>query len=376
MNRLTSLETPALLLDHDRLQANCARMRGHLSEKGVLLRPHVKTAKSVDVVKLALGGKVGPITVSTLKEAEHFHQHGFNDILYAVCMAPNKLPRAAALRRAGGDLKIILDNEAMARALVDFCRAEAIAIPALIEIDVDGHRSGLRPDSTKLDATAQLLADEGLFAGLMTHAGACYSSTSLAEIRQASKDECERISDAAARLRAGGLAVPIVSVGSTPTALFGDAFEDVTEVRAGVYMFFDLVLHGLGVCRIEEIALSVLTTVIGHRPDTGWLITDGGWMAVSRDRGTAKQKVDQGYGIVCDSSLRPVRDFFVVETSQEHGIVASRSGSPIDSTEYPVGTQLRILPIHACATSAQHERFDVVDSRNSPLARWSKLGGW
>src|SRR2546427_10255749 len=89
-------------------------------------------------------------------------------------------------------------------------------------------------------------------------------------------------------------ALPIlVSVGSTPTALAASRLDGVTEVRAGVYVFFDLVMRNIGVCTAEDVALSVLATVIGHQADKGWAIVDAGWMAMSRDRGTARQKQDR-----------------------------------------------------------------------------------
>ena len=151
----------------------------------------------------------------------------------------------------------------------------------------------------------------------------------------------------------------MVSVGSTPTAHFAEKLDGVTEVRAGVFVFFDLVMAGIGVCRVEDIALSVLATVNGHRADKGWTLIDAGWMAMSRDRGTAKQPLDQGYGLVCDLDGRPIPDLIVVDTHQEHGVIAHRSGGKAPAL--PVGTRLRILPNHACATGAQHEGYNVVE---------------
>ena len=133
----------------------------------------------------------------------------------------------------------------------------------------------------------------------------------------------------------------MVSVGSTPTATFARSLEGVTEVRAGVFVFQDLVMAGLGVCRVEDIAVSVLATVIGHQREKGWIITDGGWMAMSRDRGTARQATDQGYGLVCDESGRVIGDLVVSDANQEHGIVSRRGGGELDLTPFPVGTRLQ-----------------------------------
>jgi D-serine deaminase-like pyridoxal phosphate-dependent protein len=373
---LTSLETPALILDRAKVSANCARMRSRLDSFGVALRPHVKTAKSLDVAKLAHGGKTGPITVSTLKEAEFFYANGFSDILYAVGIVPNKFTRAAALKRAGCNLKVILDSAEAAQAFADFCTAEKIGIPALIEIDTDDHRAGVKPESDVLLQTGAILAKAGLLGGVMTHAGNSYNSKSADEIREWAKREHEGIVRAATRLREAGHTVPIVSLGSTPTALFGESYAGVTEVRAGVYVFFDLVMAGLGVCDVNDIAVSVAASVIGHQADKGWIITDGGWMAMSRDRGTAKQAVDQGYGLVCDADGVPQPDLIVVDANQEHGIVGSRSGRKLSPQDFPVGTLFRVLPNHACATGAQHGRYHVVAGSPQIETTWERFNGW
>ncbi len=179
---------------------------------------------------------------------------------------------------------------------------------------------------------------------------------------------------AAEALRAAGLPCPVVSVGSTPTAHFARDLTGVTEVRAGVYVFFDLVMAGLGVCDLDDIALSVLTTVIGHQP--GWIIVDAGWMAMSRDRGTADQPVDQGYGLVCDLAGRPFGDLIMLRANQEHGIIAVRPGRDAALPDLPIGTRLRILPNHACATGAQFDGYEVTRAAGGALDHWSRFRGW
>jgi D-serine deaminase-like pyridoxal phosphate-dependent protein len=208
----------------------------------------------------------------------------------------------------------------------------------------------------------------------MTHAGESYSCRSAAALAAMAEQERAGAVRAAQRLRDAGIDAPIVSVGSTPTAHSARTLEGVTEMRAGVFVFFDLVMAGIGVCRPEDIALSVLTTVIGHRSDRGWTLVDAGWMALSRDRGTAKQAVDQGYGVVCDLDGRPIPDVIVIDTHQEHGVVAHRSGGT--APDLPVGTRLRILPNHACATGAQHAGYSVTESGREVTASWARFGGW
>lgn len=372
--RLADLETPALVLDRVRLERNLARLGEKLAKHRVALRPHVKTAKSIEVVRRALGGQPGGVTVSTLKEAEYCYTNKIKDLLYAVGIAPNKLDHVAALRSEGADITIILDSVASARLVAERGRALGITFPALIEIDSDGHRSGIRPGDAVLCEIGRVLGAN--LRGVMTHAGDSYNCKSVAEIRELAERERAAVVRCAGELRAAGLPCPVVSVGSTPTATYGEKFDGVTEVRAGVYMFFDLVMAGLAVCTMSDIALSVLTSVIGHQPEKGWVITDAGWMALSRDRGTAKQRIDYGYGVVCDVAGRPMHDLIVADTNQEHGIIANRNGHALDPAKFPVGTLLRILPNHACATGAQHAAYHVVAGSDDIEAVWPRFSGW
>lgn len=380
MTVIQDLETPALLLDEPTLERNLTRMREHLARLGVALRPHVKTAKSIDVVRRALVGQPGGITVSTLKEAEYFFGQGITDILYAVGIAPSKLPHVVRLIKAGKKLSIILDSVAAAESAAKAAAEAGIVIPVLIELDVDGHRSGVNPSAPLLLEVGRAVSSSRNLElrGVMTHAGESYNCRSDEALRAMAERERSGAVSAAQRLREAGMPAPVVSVGSTPTATFAQKLEGVTEVRAGVYMFQDLVMHGIGVCKLEDIALSVLVSVIGHQPEKGWVITDGGWMSMSRDRGTSSQPVDQGYGVVRSATGEALPDdLIVVSANQEHGVLARRGGGPVDPGKYPVGTLLRVLPNHACATAAQHDRYNVVSGTSPQVVKtWQRINGW
>jgi D-serine deaminase-like pyridoxal phosphate-dependent protein len=316
---LSTLPTPAAVIDRPRMQRNIARMQQRMDALGVRFRPHVKTSKCWPVVQAQLEAGARGITVSTLKEAGQFFSQGVTDIVYAVGMVPSKLPQALALCRQGCDLKIITDSVEGAQAIADFGRAQGHAFEVWLEIDTDGHRSGVRPEEERLIEIGHTLHSGGMrLGGVMTHAGASYGYT----LRLCGMAEQERAGCvlAAERLRAAGLPCPAVSVGSTPTALSAAHLEGVTEVRAGVYVFFDLVMANVGVCEPQDVALSVLTTVIGHQPEKGWAIVDAGWMAMSRDRGT--QKCDYGYG-VCDVHGQPMDGYVLSAANQKHGIITA-----------------------------------------------------
>jgi len=362
---LNELETPALVLDAAIMEANVARLRARLDGLGVALRPHVKTAKCDEVAKRCLEGQPGGITVSTLAEAEYFAARGVRDILYAVGLAPNKVRHVQDLRRRGVDLTVVLDNLEQARFVSE--------IPCLIEIDCDGHRAGVKPDDPGLAELGRAVKN---LRGVMTHAGSSYNCRSVEAIAEVAEMERRAVVAASKTLKREKPSVSVVSVGSTPTAHFARSLEGVTEVRAGVYVFFDLVMAGISVCRVEDIALSVLATVIGHQRDKGWAITDAGWMAMSRDRGTAAQPLDQGYGLVCDADGRPLDGVIVADANQEHGILAHRSGEAGRMPQLPVGTLVRILPNHACATGAQHAAYHVVRGSRRVEERWERIRGW
>ena len=375
---LSGIDTPALVLDEARMRANIRRLADRLAPFDVVPRPHLKTAKSVDVARQLLAGGNGPATVSTLREAEYFAAAGVRDILYAVGIAPGKLGRVKALRDGGCDLAIVLDSAEQARAVVDAAARMHDTFPTLIEIDCDGHRSGLAPDDPRLVEVGRILHDGGVeLRGVMTHAGESYGAVGDEALAAFAEQERAAVVNAAGMLRNAGLPCPVVSVGSSPTAHFARNLDGVTEVRAGVYVFFDLVMAGIGVCTLDDIALSVLTTVIGHQHDKGWIIVDAGWMALSRDRGTASQRVDQGYGVVCDEAGSPLPGLRVASANQEHGIVEVRPGSGASLPELPVGTRLRILPNHACATAAQFDGYHVLSAdRPGELLCWERVRGW
>jgi len=375
---LDHVETPALVLDIAKVDRNIARLRGYLEQLGVPFRPHVKTAKSLDVAARLFPTGKGPITVSTLAEAEYFAEGGFSDITYAVGLAPEKIRRTCDLVAQGVNLSVLIDSIEQARAIVEHARAGMATPAVLVEIDCDGHRGGLLPGDQTLVEIADVLRAGGVeLRGVLTHAGESYGCRNGEGLPEAAEVERAAAVSAARLLRDAGHACPVVSVGSTPTAHFAKNLDGVTEVRAGVFMFFDLVMHGIGVCSLDDIALSVVATVIGHRPEKGWILIDAGWMAMSRDRGTSRHPVDQGYGLVCDIDGKPFADIIVEDASQEHGIIKVRPGSGAELPSLAIGERVRILPNHACATGAQHAAYQVVDGPTRTIAAvWPRMRGW
>jgi D-serine deaminase-like pyridoxal phosphate-dependent protein len=377
---LSRLETPALILDRGALARNTSRMTERFGSLGVRLRPHTKTAKSADVVRLALEGNFGGVTVSTLKEAEYFADHGIADITYAVSIIPDKLERVAALIRRGVKLSVICDQVAVAEEVSRRAVDLGIVLDVLIELDSGERRAGVLAESDVLIALGHALQElpGTRLQGVLTHAGQSYQGRSIAEIRQVAEYERTCATTAAERLRAAGLPCPVVSVGSTPTATHGQSFEGVTEVRCGVYMFGDVFQSEIASCSRDDIAVSVLATVIGHRPDMNSALIDAGALALSKDRSTAAPGLpeDIGFGLVMDvHNERRIDHVKVGHVYQEHGMLVSDGPFPFD--QLPVGTRVRVLPNHACMTAAMYDAYHVVDGHDDQLVgTWPRINGW
>ncbi len=198
---LADLPTPALLLERGRLLTNLEAMRARMSARGVALRPHLKTAKSAKVAELATEGASGGITVSTLREAEYFFDHGFRDITYAVGIVPARLGRVAALQDKGARVQILTDNLTAAGEIAQYAQAHDASFRVLVEIDTGDRRAGLLPDSPDLlDIAGALHAAPGVeLLGVLTHAGQSYDCGSIAEVRAVADQERDGVVAAARR---------------------------------------------------------------------------------------------------------------------------------------------------------------------------------
>lgn len=376
--RKYELDTPCLLLDKTKLDRNINRMGSILSHHHLALRPHVKTSKSVRVIQSALSGEKKGITVSTVKEAEYFFDNGFTDINYAVAITPDKMQRLGRLVNNGADIKLLVDSIISADMVCEKANAISSCFGILIEIDCDGHRAGIKPEDPQLTGIAKILSNNKYcdFSGVLAHAGSSYFCKSIEEVVACAEKERDAVVRSVQILQEAGFPCPVVSVGSSPTLLCGKSWDGVTEARAGVYMFEDLYQAGLGVCSVDDVALSVLTTVIGYNEKKNHVFVDAGWMALSRDRGTAKQKVDQGYGLVCRVFEQNImEDILVIDAYQEHGVISHRHNEKISENMFPIGSQLRILPNHACATAAQHSEYAVTEG-DRIINTWERCQGW
>lgn len=376
---LTHLATPCLIADRGRVTRNAERMRARAAAFGVRLRPHLKTMKAAAAARIAHGGVVGPITVSTLREAAYFLAEGFTDITYAVCLTPNKFDEVDALLARGARLGVLLASADMARRLAEHRGGRDQSLDVWLEVDSGDHRTGLAPEDPVLAEAARVLhAAAGVrFAGLLTHGGHAYACQTRAAIVAVAEEERASLLAARARVQDGGVPVPRLSSGSTPTAALGECFDGIDELRPGVYLAGDLFQAQLGACTMEDVAVSVLATVIDRDRARNRVVIDAGALALSKDRSTADSPVDYGYGlVVAADGARLPGDPVVEAVSQEHGRVTC-AGGPLPWQRLAVGTPVRVLPNHACMTAASYHCYWVVEGESpAVLEEWHKATGW
>jgi D-serine deaminase-like pyridoxal phosphate-dependent protein len=362
--------TPAFLVDRAIVQRNCDRMRKKAADSKVLFRPHMKTHKTLEAGRMQHGGSLGPITVSTLAEAEFFADGGFSDITYAVPIAPEKLGRAAALASKIERLNVLIDDARALAAIEEFHRAENAVFDVFLKVDCGYHRAGVdpdSPDSVQL-ATSMLRSPAIRFRGLLTHAGHSYNVRTPHEILRIAVEETSAVTTFRDSIAAPSL---VRSIGSTPTASVVDSFEDCDEVRPGNYVFFDAFQAAVGSCALEDVAVSVLATVIGAYPDRNNLLIDAGALAMSKDLSPSHIDPAFGYGAVCDEALRPL-PLKLIALSQEHGKL---EGDAAVIAQHPIGSRLRIMPNHSCLTAAMYEVYHVIEN-GKVVDEWKPARGW
>src|SRR5215213_1723566 len=371
---LHNIKTPSLVLDAGRVRRNAERMSARVRELGASLRPHVKTHKCVEVARIQTEGHAGGITVSTLAEARAFAAHGFKDITYAVPIEPGKFEEACELSKLCERLALITDDREVPPLLDAEARRAGVTLELFLKVDCGYHRCGVEPDRPEaLDIPRRITDAANLrFAGILTHAGHSYHARSQAELLALARHERDVMTEFAARLRSDGVEVPVVSVGSTPTATHYDHLEGVDEARPGNYIFFDAFQATLGSCAFDDCALTVLAAVVHRDRARRKIVLDAGAVALSKDRGPVEFDSSCGYGRLLDlegaeTGLR------VGALSQEHGEVPVEDERLLDALK--VGARVRVLANHSCLSAAQHTHYHVLEG-SRVVDRWEIHQGW
>ena len=371
---LQTLKTPSLLLDIERVRRNAARMSARVKSFGASLRPHVKTHKCVEVARIQAEDGARGITVSTLAEARAFAAHGFRDITYAVPVEPGKFDEAFELAKSCERFNVITDDAQTTRTLDEAARRAGAVLNVFLKVDCGYHRCGVEPDRPEALEIPRLISDARNlhFAGILTHAGHSYHARTRDELLRIARHERDLMRDFASRLRADGVEVPVVSVGSTPTITQVDHLEGCDEARPGNYIFFDAFQATLGSCAFDDCALSVLASVVHRDRARRKVVLDAGAIALSKDRGAVEFDPACGYGRVLDLEGREL-NLRVGPVSQEHGEVHVRDDDALERLR--VGARVRVLANHSCLTAAQHAHYNVLEGTRV-VDRWEIQRGW
>ncbi|HSE08036.1 MAG TPA: alanine racemase [Nocardioidaceae bacterium] len=340
------IETPALVLDLDRLQANVDRMAEAVASAGLGLRPHAKTHKCLEIARLQVeSGAVG-LTVATLSEAEVFARAGFTDLLVAFPVVPVGA-KADRLRRLLDLTEVTLgvDNPTGAASVAEAARGASARVA--IEVDSGQHRTGVVP-SQVLPLAEHCRALGLRVVGAFTHGGHSYAGPG--SPGAAARDEGVALAEAAMRLRDAGFDVEFMSAGSTPTT-GTERPSEVTEERPGTYVFNDRQQLALGACDERDLALSIAATVVSAHDDR--FVVDAGSKALASDR----PEWLAGHGWI------PALDATVVKQSEHHGVVTGAARRP------PVGEVVHIVPNHACTAVNLFDEY-VVTRGGAVVDRW------
>lgn len=358
--RIADIRTPAMLVDIERVERNCHWMSERAHALKVKLRPHMKTHKIVEMGRIQTAGHFGGITVSTIAEARHFRAAGVGDITLGVPIAPAKAREAV-----GMGLNLLVDSMAAIDAIESACDSGATA-DVWLKVDCGYGRAGVNPGDASAIAIAERLSrhDRIRFAGLLTHGGHSYDCVGREAILAVAQQERDAVVAFAGQLRALGVDVAGVSVGSTPTMMHVDHLKGVTEIRPGNYAMFDGFQASIGSCEPDQVAGSVLATVLSVHADRA--IVDAGALAMSKDPGNGSQ----GFGLVLNVDGVPFEGLQVVGLSQEHGKIKGPELSRLS-----VGDRVRIPPNHSCLAMAC---FDEVHAVRGGVVEslWRPCRGW
>lgn len=302
--------------------------------QGIKLRPHIKAHKIPEIARMQIAAGAEGITVAKLGEAEVMFAAGIDDILVAYpLIGQAKLQRMHNLLERGCKLTLLVDSRVGAQALDDLKYSGGIDV--MVKVDSGLGRCGLLPGEGLMEYVHWLASLHNLnFKGLLTHAGHAYGCSGAETVRAVGRQEGELMVAAAQALRAKGIPVQEVSIGSTPTARWGGEVAGITEIRPGNYVFYDATQVALGVTERENCSLTVRSTVVS-RPASDKAIIDAGAKVLALDQGAHGGGAVQGFGLL-------EKDGWVLSRlSEEHGVIEGQNLPGIGET-------IAIIPNHAC----------------------------
>jgi len=348
---MIEVESPALLLDRAVMERNLKHMADRAKRLGVALRPHIKTHKCLELGRRQAAQGAQGVTVSTLFEAEAFARGGFSDLTWAFPLDRTHLPHVKRIADSGATLRVILDDLETAKAV------SGTGLHVWLKVDCGYHRAGVDPSSRYgLDVARELGAERGVtFDGILSHSGHAYRTRNKDEAAQVAEQERQVMAWFAELLRKDGLPVRGVSVGSTPAMAAVKDLTGVTEARPGNYIFYDRTMVLIGCCEPQDVAVSVLATVVSHQPGASHFVVDAGALSLSKDLGPAHLGLEATFGAV-----KGHPELTVASVSQEHGLIRAAAPAAIEG-KFKVGEQIEIIPNHSCLTEAHFDEYVVIE---------------
>lgn len=327
------LDTPAVLVDLDVVEANVARMAAFAQRAGLLLRPHVKTHKSLAMARRQLAAGATGLCVATASEAVVMARTGASDIVLAYpLVGRRKLERVAALITSSV-LTLVTDSAEVTEGYRDLARRLGRTVPVLVEVDSGMNRVGADPRSVVKVASDVARGDGLEFRGILTHAGHAHDTTDPLGIERVARREARIMGAVREELEAAGFEVPVVSAGSTLTAPYLRASDGITEIRPGTYFYNDLRTLACCACTYDAIAATALVTVVSLNGDR---------VTIDAGNKTLTPTADTTYRF---GHLHGDPDASVTRLSEEHGVLTMDGAD----SRVAIGDRVQVLPIHVCA---------------------------
>lgn len=348
-------ETPCLVVDESLARENIARVQQGVTAAGCQLRPHIKTHKMPYFARLQLEAGAAGITCAKVSEAEVMADGGAEDIFLAYPMVGDfRIRRALALSRRVRRLILAVDSLAGAKALSDAAVAAGLPLEVRLEVDTGAQRTGVLRDHAVDLAKAVAALPNLRLTGIYTFKSLVLHGAPTQDNDAAGKEEAQLMYDAAQAIRAAGVEIQDISVGSTPTWRQAAETGLVTEVRPGTYIFGDWMLTREHCAAFEQIAVRLYATVVST-PAPGYAILDGGTKTFPMDIPLDAEPYHYpGYAIPIGADGQPDWNLQLRRMNEEHGILTAQNGE----TGLTVGQVLELVPIHVCtAVNMQNHVF-------------------
>ncbi|XP_026883176.2 D-threo-3-hydroxyaspartate dehydratase [Electrophorus electricus] len=366
---IKDLCTPAFVVDLDVAKRNAAVMLDRFQKLGVQLRPHMKTHKTLECADIMTGGSRRCIVVSTLAEASFYADHGYDDVLYAYPLPRDKVQRCAELCERMALFHVLLDNGPALQELKRRPLKQGKLWRVWMKLDCDNGRAGvLHSEPAALQLAREISETTGVeLYGIYAHCGNTYGCKGREQIEAIAQETTTNLLQFMERLKAIGIQGLKSSIGSTPSCSHPvPDMAMLSEVHPGNYVFYDVQQSLIGSCRLEDVAVRVLTRVIGHYPHRNQLLVDSGWAALSQDGGGC---LPTGYAVIQGHP-----ELKLTSMTQEHGRVEPVSG-PLDFGQFPLGSMFSLIPYHACATAMMYPVYSV-HSQGKIVSTWKPVRGW